>query len=649
MELKDKENVSENKAEEIQEKKSFAEKLKENKVLAFLKKHVKTFVILLVLILIVVTAFQVFSAVQASKTVSEAKIQNFDEVTAKDISNSIAVTGTIQATESRTLSTLVSKTEVTDVFVEVGDYVQAGDPICTFDTSSIESSIKKLQRQITVNNAKATLQLAKANTEVAWAWEDYLYDMSMGEYDTSAAMRSYLEQQNQVANAIDTLNERERDLDNIRDEYHDYKKAKRNGTVSEGNFKKSSDEYKDAIADAEDAVSSAGRSVENAQMNLQATIDSYNKTVEQLQHQGVKDLRTISSNMADVVETQLNNMTTNDQAEEQISDYEKSLENCNITAPISGLITSVSVVEGDEYEEKSTICQIQDDSSYIVSGTVDQYDISKITESMNCVIKTDATGDDQMEGILTFVSPVPQSSSSSSGSSGAAAAAASSSSSSSTEYPIEISIKGRDDRLRIGMTAQASILIESREGVKAVPYDAIEEDSDGKCYISVAVEGKEASGEVAEEKAKETLDTLPTAGEASVASEEEEGGSHEKKDGPPEGFPEKGDLPKDGSFPGDGMPSPGEASHDKYSGNPIANFIAEKIIGKTAPELYASTAETPVKKIEIKKGLETDYYTEIISDEVEVGDKVLLPETKSDEGSDFEMMIGGGPGPGGRP
>ncbi|MBR2185928.1 MAG: efflux RND transporter periplasmic adaptor subunit [Lachnospiraceae bacterium] len=630
MELNSKETVTETKAEDKKDKKPVTEKVRESRVLSFLKRHVKTFVILIVLIFIVVTAFQVFSAVQASQSVSEGEKQTFEEVTEKDISTSIAVTGTIQASESRTLSTLVSKTEVTDVFVEVGDYVQAGDPICTFDTSSIESSIKKLQRQITVNNAKATLELAKANTQVAWAWEDYLYDQSMGEYDTSAAMRNYVEQQNQVANAIDTLNERERDLDSLRDEYHDYKKAKRNGTVSEGNFKSSSSDYKDAIASAEEAVSSAGRSVENAQLSLQTTVDNYNKTVQELQHKGVTDLRTISNNMASVVETQLNNMTTNDQAEEQIEEYEKSLENCTITAPISGLVTSVSVVEGDEYEEKSTICVIQDDSSYIVSGTVDQYDISNITESMNCVIKTDATGDDQMEGILTFVSPVPESSSSSA--SGTTGASGSSSSSSSTDYPIEISIKGRDDRLRIGMTAQASILIESREGVKAVPYDAIEEGSDGSYYINVAVDSGEA--------AKVTMENLPTAGEASMAFEGEEEETRERGNG----SHDRGDFPEDMED------MQGKASDAKYSDNPIADYIATKLIGKSAGELYKTNAETPTRRVEVEKGLETDYYTEVITDEVEIGDQVLIPNSISESGSDdmgIGVSIGGGPGGGG--
>ncbi len=643
MELKDKENNGAGeKQEPVKNSKFNWNSIKENRFFYFLKRNVKKLVIFLILAYAGVTAFQVYGAVQASKLIGEnTETQNFEEVSSQDISNSIAVTGTIAATEKRTLSTLVSKTEVTDVFVEVGDYVNVGDPICTFDTSSIESNIRKLERQITVNNAKATLELAKANTQVAWAWEDYYYNQSHGEYDLDSAMRSYVEQQNQVSDAIDTLSAKERELDAIKDEYDDYKEAKRDGTVSEGNYKNSSSEYKDAIASAEEAVSAAGRSVENAQLSLQNSVDSYNKAVEELKHQGVTDLRTISTNMASVVESQLNNITSNDSAEEEIRDYKTSLGKCNITAPISGLITSVSVVEGEEYDEKSTICEIQDDSTYIVSGTVDQYDISEISESMNCVIKTDATGDDQMEGILTFVSPVPGSSSSSSSGSGSSSDTSSgSSSSSSTEYPIEITIKGRDERLRIGMTAEASILVESRKGVKAVPYDAIIEDSDGSFYVNKAVTGQ---------KKREAY--VPEAGVAGIEDKEKRDGRPSDGGGQSDGGGESdGGGQSNGGRPdsGEGILKDdtglkGETAMNSYSANPLANLIAEKMIGKSASELYAVNEGTPTIKVTVEKGLETDYYTEVISDELENGDQVLIPDS-GDSFSSMDMRGHRGPG-----
>ncbi len=635
MELKDTEKNENTATAGSEKKESVLKKIVNSGPVLFIRKKKKLLIFLAILIIGGMTALQVKAAVDAAQFANTGSTQAFEEVTSKDISNSIAVTGTIASNESRTLSTLVSNTEVEEVFVEVGDYVNVGDPICNFDTSSIESNIEKTRRQIQVNNARANLELAKANTQVAWAWEDYYDNQADGQYDLSSAMNSYQQTQNSVADAIATLEDRERALDEAKDLYHDYKKAKNNGTVSTNSkfaSGKSSSDYKEDIRDAEDAVNSAARSLQNANLNLENSINSYNQAVDKLKDQGRTDLRTISNNMVSVVEAKLNNMTTNDEAEEKIREYEESLDKCKITSPISGIITSVSVVEGEEYSEKSTICVIQDDSSYKVKGTVDQYDISKITESMNCVIKSDATGDDQMEGMLTFVSPVPESSSTS-GSSETAA----SSSSGSTSYPIEISINGRDERLRIGMTAEASILLESRKGVKAVPYDAIEEDGDGKFYVNVEAAAGDHSGAPAEDF------EVPSAGveRASTEASAEETKSVEENTGEDGGKPEFSD--DGGQFT---PPDSGNALKKSYSGNPLANLIAEKIIGMPASELYAEAAETPTKRVEVKKGLETDYYTEIISDEIEIGDMVLINAEESyDTGSDWGMMGGpGGPG-----
>ena len=57
----------------------------------------------------------------------------------------------------------------------------------------------------------------------------------------------------------------------------------------------------------------------------------------------------------------------------------------------------------------------------------------------------------------------------------------------------------------------------------------------------------------------------------------------------------------------------------------------------------------PTRDITVKKGLETDYYTEVISDEIKEGMRVLVPESKDSGdmffGGDFIMM--GDPGPDG--
>ena len=583
---------------------------KNNRILLFFKRNLKKMVFLLILIFAGNTAFQVYQALQTVDSAkSSAQTQTFDTVSQMDISNSISVTGTIEANDSRTLSTLVSNTEVLTVSVKVGDYVEVGDPICTFDTSNIEKNIAKLQRQIAVNNAKATLELAKANTQVAWAMEDLADNQADAQYDVNSAIRNYQAQENAVQDAIDALEAKERALDDAEDAYDDYKDSQ---TVSDEDDEKDADDYKDAIKDAQAAVDSAQRSLENAQNSLQGTIDSYNKTLDSISDQTRTDSRTISTNQASVISTQLNNMLTNDDAEQQIEDYQDSLSDYVVTAPIAGLVTSVSVEVGDKYEEKNTICVIQDDTSYIVSGTVDQYDISEISEGMSCVIKTDATGDDELTGTLTFVSPVPESSSSSS------STGSSSSSSSSTNYPIEISIDGRDDRLRIGMTAETSVLTESRKGVMAVPYDAIEEDADGSTYINVAVDASDMKDMA------------------------------ENVSGNAAGMSGSKDMP--------GMDS--GHGHDKNgnsSTNPLVKWICKTFFNADVDQTTEETAQVMTKKVNVETGLETDYYTEISSNEIQVGDEVLIPNsistTSSSDSNNGQQggMMGGGGGGGGAP
>ena len=68
----------------------------------------------------------------------------------------------------------------------------------------------------------------------------------------------------------------------------------------------------------------------------------------------------------------------------------------------------------------------------------------------------------------------------------------SSSSSSSASYEVKITLDDTDDRLRVGMTAKASVILESAEGAFAVAYDCVETDSDGNSYVTaVDDEGNE--------------------------------------------------------------------------------------------------------------------------------------------------------------
>ena len=84
------------------------------------------------------------------------------------LEDSISATGTVQSAEVSNVTTDLKYT-VKTVDVQVGDAVQAGDVICTLDTSDLEESIQKLQESLADAKATAQKQYEKAQTSLTEA------------------------------------------------------------------------------------------------------------------------------------------------------------------------------------------------------------------------------------------------------------------------------------------------------------------------------------------------------------------------------------------------------------------------------------------------------------------------------------------------
>ncbi len=586
----------------------------------FFLRHIKLFIFIIILIIAaVVVLFVVIPRIKAAKAAKNVVTQNFEDLEKRDIINSVAVTGTIKAKESRTVSTLVTNTKVVSVSVEVGDYVTAGQEICVFDRENLQTKIDNLEKQMGVAQAKsnetvtnAQVDVNKANTNLANDYVDNTTNVARMQQSLDDAMRDYY-------NACDGFNDAKKARDDAKKAFEavegSYNDAKskydalpdgvKAGSVSSdaatAAIMKDYNYWSQQYSSLKTAYDSAVTKVTQYETNIESAEIKVRQAQQNLDDAKVKTDRTLISDASNVATSELSQSTknleattTNDNNRETMESYQTQLDGYTITAPISGIVTSLSVSVGDEFSNnsKTEVCVIQDDSGWLVEGTVDQYDVSKIEKGMKVVVKTDATGDDEMEGEVTFISPVPGSSSTS------GTANQSTGSSTSTSYPIKIRLKERDDRIRIGMTAETSVILEEARDVYAVPYDCINENEDGTFYITVTdIKGGNDSG-------------FP--------------------EGMPEGTPEGFEMPSGGKKPG------------KKPGSKAA---------------MPSSGSLPTRKIAVKKGLETDYYTEIISDELSENLKVLVPEdTQSGSTPDdpFAMMgdpdggpDGGGPGGGG--
>jgi RND family efflux transporter MFP subunit len=199
---------------------------------------------------------------------------------------------------------------------------------------------------------------------------------------------------------------------------------------------------------------------------------------------------TIETQQDNLNSTKLNATTATTAQENQVEMYEEQLEDCIIRAPFDGTITAVNFEEGDKYTG-TPLFTIQDVEGLTITANIPEYDIADIEKGMRVVFKADTTGDEEMYGEVTFVSPVPNAGGT------------------SITYPIEITIQNPNERLRLGMTAKANIIMDEVTDVFAVPYECIKTDEDGNNYVDVVVENAEGTDvEVTDETVAQAADAV---------------------------------------------------------------------------------------------------------------------------------------------
>ena len=214
-----------------------------------------------------------------------------------------------------------------------------------------------------------------------------------------------------------------------------------------------------------------------------------------------------------------------------------------------------------------------------VTTQVDEYDINNVKIGQKVAIMTDATGDDEIDGIVTFIAPTATSAS---GNSSAASAQASNSSTSTFE--VKIDITNKDERLKLGMSAKLNILVDTHENVLSVPYDAIEQKDDGDMYIYVV--------------------------------------DNSQKDS-------KKDKDKSGDKQILGITVVGSDGKEKEAGDDSASF------GAAGPD-----AKSNAKEVKVTVGLEGDFYTEVSSPEIKEGMTVLVDSKAGELSNDMPPFMG---------
>ena len=553
------------------------------------KKHgwIKWTVIgLLVAGIIAFIVYKVIDTKNKVQSVLSESTTTTAEITRMDISKAISTTGTIQSKDVRTITSPLSGVKIDKVHFKVGEMVQEGDVVVEFSFEDINKKIGQIEEDITeAKTVKGLDEGDRANTYVN-SYDLQTYNVAMA-YDTLQQKGDALQKAkddlakicNEKGDFKSLHEEAQSKRESVEKDYIEkqdkLKKEQSSGAdpeeiakltievedLSNKLAKYSSalgDKYDSTIKDYEEKEKSAQRAVDDAQKAYDNAFVDFNKKGYDASFSNAKSDYTLNKG----------NASANDNVkslERQLEQNQDSLDNYIVTAPISGVITAVNAQEGNGYQATTgALFTVQAVDVFEVTTQVDEYDINNVKVGQKVAIMTDATGDDELEGRVTFIAPT---------------ATAATGNSTSNTFEVKMDIVNKDERLKLGMSAKLNILVDTHTNVLAVPYDAIEEKDGGQTVIYVAQK---------EEKPENPEDGQPVI----------------------QVFGEDGLLKNTGDKP---------AKPDK-----------------TDPSGKMRNA----KEIPVQIGLESDYYTEVISPEIKEGMTVLVNSTAGEIKNDMDFFMG---------
>ena len=159
-----------------------------------------------------------------------------------------------------------------------------------------------------------------------------------------------------------------------------------------------------------------------------------------------------------------------------ISSRFKELSNTQIRSTIDGMILDVPIKVGNSViQAGTTIATVADMSNMLFRGNVDETDVGKLREGMPVKLTIGALQNVELDALLEYVSPK------------------------ATEdngvvlFEVKAAVTVPDEVfVRAGYSANASVMIESREGVLTLPESTVEfEEGKSYVYVLTSAEGTE--------------------------------------------------------------------------------------------------------------------------------------------------------------
>jgi multidrug efflux pump subunit AcrA (membrane-fusion protein) len=510
-----------------------------------------------------------------------------------DIEQIVSATGSVAGAQRQQVSVAaMSADKIAELNVAEGDVVQKGDVLCRLDTSTIDISIRNTQKSLAAARAQSAASLEQAERKLQDAQTQYSLDADRLNGDATTALNAWNDAKSAaetaaasagdgavVAAASAAASAAAMQQQAVMDASETAWRLDPTGTAVSGIPKLA--EYQNAKAAYDQAYALAyNAALPGAQAAWQpardaawlaagASVSAAESAFDMAVQARDTMLRTDSLNIGNARDA-VTTIKLNDgtlQLQAQLETYTKQKEDATLLAPIGGKLISVNAVV--DTVPSGTLFDIEDTSVLEVTALVAEYDAPRLRAGMSAVVTTDAVEGAAWEGLLKSVSEAA--------------------SDENGNFTVVVTVQAGAGSLKSGMTASLDIVCDSRQNVYAVPYDALAVNADGDTVVYVYV---------------------PPSVSASASR--------------------SGSAASDGSSGSTSQGGAGTSAQDSPASSAAAS-ASQGGAGSAAQNSSGSAAQNASRReIVVKTGMESDYYIEITSTELEDGMQVLTdPEGKN--------------------